>query len=481
MGCLAVKRNGFQMLSDHTDHTRYASPFAWRYGTDEMRSVWSLEHQRRLWRRVWCALAEAQMEAGLLSPAQVADIQAHQDAIDLARAAAIEAEIHHDLMAELRAYAEQCTVGGGGLHLGATSADIQDNADALRIREALGLTVTRLDDVLAALADQIETWADEACMGFTHIQPAEPTTVGYRLAQYAHDLLADRAELVRVRDEVRGKGMKGAVGTGASYAALLDGTGWSARDLERRVMERLGIAAFPVATQTSTRKQDWRVLNGLTGIAASLHKLALDVRVLQSPGYGEWAEPFRERQVGSSAMPFKRNPIMAEKIDSLARWVAGFPRVAWDNAALSVLERTLDDSANRRVALPEAFLAVDEILHVGARLVRDLRIDRAAIARTTAVYGSFSAVEPLLMALSRAGADRQVMHERLRMLSMEAWPAAREGHTGRLRELILADAMITAVLAPARIEQLMDVQHYIGDAPQRAREMALRVQEVLHG
>ena len=295
-------------MSDGYDHTTFLSPFTWRYGSPAMRTVWSQIHQRRLWRRVWLALAEAQSGFGLVSAEQVADVRAHVDEIDMATAEAIEADIHHDLMAELRTFAEQCPVGGGILHLGATSADIQDNAEALRLREALDLILSGLRETLATLAAQIETWADVVCMGYTHIQPAEPTTVGYRLAQYGQDLLVDWAELRRVRDQVRGKGMKGAVGTSASYAELLDGSGGSPADLEARVMTLLGLDAFPVATQTYPRKQDWLVVNALAGLAASLHKMMFDLRVLQSPLFGEWSEPFRSKQVGSSAMPFKRNP-----------------------------------------------------------------------------------------------------------------------------------------------------------------------------
>ena len=203
-------------------HDTYLSPFTWRYGSPEMRALWSETHKRRLWRRIWVALAEAEQAVGLVTAEQVADLRAHQDDVDLARAHEIEAEIHHDLMAEVRTYAEQCPVGGGIIHLGATSMDIEDNADALRIREALDLVLEKQRRLLLAFADQVETWADAPTMAFTHLQPAEPTTEGYRLAQYAQDLLADYDELRRARDGIRGKGFKGAVGTSASYVQLLE-------------------------------------------------------------------------------------------------------------------------------------------------------------------------------------------------------------------------------------------------------------------
>ncbi len=342
------------------DHETYLSPLTWRYGSDEMRRIWSTAHQRRLFRRIWVALAEAQADYGLVTPEQVADLRAHAQDIDIERAHEIEAETHHDLMAEVKTFAEQCPVGGGIIHLGATSMDIEDNADALRLCEGLDLVLERLRALLAGLAEQIEARADQACMGYTHLQPAEPTTVGYRLAQYGFDLLTDLEELQRTRDGLRGKGIKGATGTSASYVQLLasppatGATGSSgspdagemgrARDLEAKVMAKLGLEAFPVATQTYPRKQDWLVLNALAGLAGSLYKFAFDLRILQAQPFGEWNEPFGSRQVGSSAMPFKRNPIRAENMDSLARLVAALPRVAWDNAAHSLLERTLDDS-----------------------------------------------------------------------------------------------------------------------------------------
>ena len=454
------------------DQTVYQSPFSWRYGSQAMRQVWSLLHQRRLWRRVWVALAEAQAELGIVTAEQAADLRAHMAQIDLARAQAIEAVVQHDLMAELKTFAEQCPVGGRILHLGATSADIQDNAEALRLREALDLVIAALVELLQALVAEVDRWADTVCMGYTHIQPAEPTTVGYRLAQYAQDLWFDLHELWHVREGVRGKGIKGAVGTGASYAELVREMGYTPADLEARVMARLGLEAFPVATQTYPRKQEWLVLNALASVAGSLHKMMLDLRVLQSPAVGEWAEPFREQQVGSSAMPFKRNPVTAEKIDSLARWVAALPRVAWDNAALSVLERTLDDSANRRLLLAEAFLAIDEIVRASVKVVRGLRVDREAIARNVSRYGGFAATERLLMALVRAGADRQAMHERLRQHSMTAWAElARSGHNP-LYELLSEDTELLQYLSREQIGALMDASTYTGDASERARTLA---------
>jgi len=461
------------------DEETYLSPFTWRYGSQAMRALWSEAGKRRLWRRIWLALARAQEAAGLVSAAQVADLAAHVDQVDLARAREIEAEIGHDLMAELRTYAEQCPLGGGILHLGATSMDIEDNADALRLRQALQLVRRGVLDLLAALADRIEATCALPTMAYTHLQPAEPTTVGYRLCQYAQDLRLDLEGLDRALAAVKGKGFKGAVGTGASYQQLLAGTGMAPAEMEARILAELDLPAWPVTTQTYPRKVDWLVLSALAGVAGSLHRLALDLRLLQSPPLGEWSEPFGRRQVGSSAMPFKRNPVTAEKVCSLARYVAALPRVAWDNAALSALERTLDDSANRRAALPDAFLAVDEIVGASTRLVRGLRLNEAAIARNLQVYGPFAATEALLMELARAGGDRQAWHERLREHSLAAWAEVQAGRPNPLVDLLLADPDLTRLVPAERVRALFDVRRYVGDAPQRCTAFVSELRELL--
>lgn len=466
------------MVVTASGHESYISPFSWRYGSSQMRAIWSEAYKRRLWRRIWLALAEAQCSFGLVTRAQVEDLQAHVEEVDIERAHQIEAEIHHDLMAELRVFAAQCPLGGAILHMGATSMDIEDNADVLRIRAAMDLILEGLKEVLQALATQIERWAEVVCMGLTHLQPAEPTTIGYRLAQYAQDLWTDYQEARRVRDNLRGKGLSGAVGTSASYVQLL-GSGEAARAMERQVMQAFGLGTFDVTTQTYPRKQDWHILNVLAGVAASLYKFAFDLRILQQPVLGEWTEPFGARQVGSSAMPFKRNPINAENIDSLARYVAALPRVAWDNASHSLLERTLDDSANRRVILPQAFLAVDEMLLRTRRLVRELYIDPEASARLVYAYGAFAATERLLMELVKAGADRQQMHEVIRSHSMRAWEALRRGGENPLTHLLSEDSAITTYLSSERVRTLLDATHYVGDAPTRARALARSLLETL--
>jgi adenylosuccinate lyase len=454
------------------DHENYLSPLTWRYGSEAMRRVWSEAEKRRLLRRFWLALAEAQAEAGLVTAEQVEDLRAHQDEIDIDRATQIEAEIHHDLMAEIRTFAEQSPVGGGIIHLGATSMDALDNVDALRLQRALDLIVGEVQTLLVALVERMEEEADTPVMAFTHIQPAEPTTIGYRLAQYAQDLWEDWRELRRLRANIKGKGLKGAVGTSASYSELLRGTSWTARQLEERVMAKLGLAAFEAATQTYPRKQDLTVVTAVANLGATLHKLAFDLRILQSPPIGEWSEPFGEKQVGSSAMPFKRNPIVAENINSLTRLVAALPRVAWDNAALSILERTLDDSANRRLFLPETFLLMDEALRRSVNLVKKMNFWPGPIARNLAAYGIFAATERVLMEAVKAGGNRQELHEVIREHSMAAWAAVQEGKPNPLRELIANDPRAMRHVPAEKLDDLLDANHHVGDAPERTRRLA---------
>jgi len=457
-------------------HQSYISPFTWRYGSEAMRRLWSETHKRRLMRRVWVALAAAQHRAGLVTAVQLADLRRQQNNVDLDRALEIEKETRHDVMAEIRAFAEQCPQGGPIVHWGATSADITDNADVLRQREALQLLQQQLHTLLTALADRINATADIPTMAHTHIQPAEPTTLGYRFAVYAQDLLQDYHALQQLVSGLKGKGLKGAVGTQASFAEILADSDMSPAEMEAAAMAELALPFFPVATQTYTRQQDLRLMQLLAGIAASLHKFALDFRVLQSPPFGEWAEPFGKKQVGSSAMPFKRNPINTENICSLARYVAGLPAVAWDNASQAILERSLDDSANRRIFIAEGFLATDELLRRGARVVREMVVDETAVARNMQTYGPFAATERVLMALVRAGGDRQQGHEWIREASLQAWAALRQSGENPLAALLAADERITTYLPAAEITTLMDAAAYTGTAAERARALAAEIQ-----
>ena len=340
----------------------YLSPFTWRYGSEEMRALFSETRRRATWRRVWLSLAEAEADLGLLSSKELEGIRrsSREERVDIGKAHEIEKRIKHDLMAELRVFADQAKEGGGKLHLGATSMDIEDNADVMIFAKGLELLLGRLVSCLDAAAERVKRHKGLVCMGWTHLQPAEPTTVGYRFANYAQDLVIDIRLVETIRkDFLKGKGVKGAVGTSASFMKLL-GSDAKVRRLEEDVMSGLGIGYFDVSTQTYPRKLDYLVLSALASVAASCAKFGLDMRVLQSPAFGELSEPIEESQVGSSAMPFKRNPVTAERMCSLARVVSVMPLVAFMNASNTILERTLDDSAARRIVIPEAFLAVDE-------------------------------------------------------------------------------------------------------------------------
>ena len=461
------------------NETTYASPFSWRYAGMELRQLFSERERRKLWRAVWIALAESQLRSGLVSQAELDDLRAHGEDIDLAAALAIEREIGHDLMAEIRVFANQATVGGGKIHLGATSMDIEDTVEMYRLRTALRRIADSLDLLLAAFATQIETHADTVCMGYTHLQPAEPTTIGYRLAIYAQDLLIDRAALAFTYDELSAKGIRGAVGTSASYERLLAGSGRTPADQEHEVLAAFGLTARDVATQTYPRKLDYLLLSQLAGLGASLAKFAADVRILSSPGFGELFEPFGHKQVGSSAMPFKRNPVMSERIDSLARLLPGYAGVAWQNAATNYLERTLDDSANRRTILPEALLCVDELLTLAKSVVGGLRVDERRIAQNLQTYGPFSGTEAVLMEAAKAGADRQEVHEAIRENAMTAYAALARGESNPLERLIGTDERIARFVDLAALHAQLDPSGHIGDAAQRARRLVVRIRTTL--
>lgn len=438
-----------------------------------MRMVWSEANKRLLWRKIWVELARVQSGFGLVSAAQVRDLEEHQADINIPRALEIEAQLHHDLMAEVRTFAEQCPVGGGIIHLGATSMDIEDNADALRLRDALVMIHDKCRTLLRALRLRILESASMEVMAFTHLQPAEPTTLGYRLALIAQDLIACRDKLNAGIDELRGKGFKGAVGTGASYIELLGESRY--HEMEEKLSRSLGISFYPVASQTSPRLQEYWILSVLAGLGAVLNKFAFDLRLMQSPVIGEWTEPFGKKQVGSSAMPFKRNPINAEKMDSLARQLSVYPITAWSNAAHSLLERTLDDSANRRSLLPEACLIADELLRTALKLVEGMVFNPTAMQRNFQQYAPFAATERVLMKSVQAGADRQEMHEILRSLALRAWQQVQAGEPNSLADLVAAEPRINVWLSADEIRRLMSADGYTGIAEERALRIASQI------
>lgn len=452
-------------------HDTFISPLTWRYGSEEMRALFSERHRRILFRKVWIALAQTECEAGLVRESQVAELREHAEDIDIDTAAKWEAELHHDLMAEIKTYAAQCPTAGAIIHLGATSMDIEDNADAIRLKEALGLLTRKVESLLSLFVDKMEEYKAVPCMAFTHIQPAEPTTIGYRFAQTAQDLLHDLDDLRRVRDDIKGKGMKGAVGTSASYVELMKGCAMDAQKLEDRIMDRLGIPAFPAATQVYPRKQDLRVGEAIMNLATTLSRFSLDFRLLMSPPIGEWSEPFGKKQVGSSAMPFKRNPINNEKIDSLARYVESQVNALWQNNSAMILERTLDDSANRRMIIPALFITSDEMVRTASKLLSGMGIHMPAVRRNMQTYGIFAASERLLMELGRAGADRQEMHEVIRENSLKAWDEVQNGRANPLARLLESDPRVLRFMDPEKVATFLNADDYVGLAPQRTERI----------
>ena len=459
------------------DFSTYLSPLTWRYGSDEMRKIFSEKHKYELWRKIWIALAVAQHQVGLVSKEELDDLKKNEKNIDIEKIFELEKDTKHDVVAAIKEFAEKTKIGGGKIHLGATSMDVVDNADMVRIQEALEIVEKKVITILNLLADKIDEYSDFPCLGYTHLQPAEPTTVGYRLAFYAQDLLTSYEFIQFAKKTIKGKGMKGAVGTAASYKELLKdlpaqaGKTISAGELESKVMKSLGIEAALISGQVYPRLFDFIVLNSLVMVTSALAKFAGDLRILQSPLYGEWSEPFGKKQVGSSAMPFKKNPISSENICSLARFVAALPQTASENASLSYLERTLDDSANKRIVIAEAFLTTDQILITAEKIISGLVINRERISFNLRQYASFAASESIILEAVKKGANRQEMHEVLRINSMIAWTDIQNGKKNPMMQLLLGDKLVNKYLNKNQLEKLMEVENHIGDAPERAKEL----------
>ncbi len=460
------------------DFSGFESVFSWRYASKEMRSIWSEEHKRHLLRKVWVALARAQNGFGLVSDEELADICSHEGDVDIERSLEIEKETHHDLMAEIKAFSEQCPIGGGKIHLGATSTDILDNAEAIRIRESFALVIARVRSILSVLSGFIRKNSSVSTMAWTHLQSAECTTVGYRFALYAEEFLRVYSELDGFK--VLGKGLKGACGNASSYEILLGVDG--AEDLERKVLENLGIEAFEVTTQVYPRSQDYRILSLLSEIALACAKIAIDMRMLQSSGIGgEVREAFSKNQVGSSAMPFKRNPISMEKVSSLCRMVQSFAQVAWENGANSILERTLDDSANRRIIISGGFLCIDEILITVEKTFSTLELDPVAIKNNLDKFGVYSGTEVLIMEACKKGADRQVMHEEIRKESMRSYENLRATGRNNLAELLSDNEYVLKYLDKTTIIKHIDAYSSLRFSERRALRICDMIGKVLDG
>ncbi len=459
------------------DYSNYLSPFSWRYGSEKMRQLFSEENKFKIWRKIWVALAKAQHKAGLVSKEELEDLQKNQNNLDIERILEIETETKHDLVAAIKEFAEKASLGGGKIHFGATSMDVVDNTDTLRMKEALNLVEEKLIKILTIFFKKIEQYSDYPTLGYTHLQAAEPTTIGYRFAFYANDLLIDLKYLKFVKQNLKAKGFKGAVGTSASFEEMLSSNGSSAIKMEKEVLDELNLEPLLISSQVYSRKIDFLVLSVLSSIASSLAKFAGDLRILQSPGFGEWMEPFEEKQVGSSAMPFKKNPLNSEKICSLARLVSDLPTVALENASYSNLERTLDDSANKRVIIPEAFLAVDEILDVASKILEGMNINENRVDFNLDQFAPFAATETIILEAVKNGADRQVVHEVIRQISMKAWERIQKGRSNPMKILLCTNKELTKYVKVSKIVQLLKVPKHIGDASERSLLLVKKIKQ----
>jgi len=445
----------------------YRDPLVERYASREMLEIFSAGHRYRTWRRLWLALAECEHELGLeITREQVEELRAHvDDPIDWDRVAEIERELRHDVMAHIAHFGERCPRARSIIHLGATSCFVTDNADILLARDGLRLLRTRLVALLAAFRDFALAHKDVPTLGYTHFQPAQLTTIGKRAALWAQDFLLDLQEVDRRLEELRFRGVKGTTGTQASFLRLFDGDDARVEELDRRVSERMGFERrFLITGQTYSRKQDDAVLHALSGIAQSAHKFSTDVRLLQA--IGDMEEPFEKSQVGSSAMPWKRNPMRLERISSLAKYVLSQAQnAAWIHAT-QWFERTLDDSANRRLSIPQSFLAVDALLVVCVNVVRGLVVHPEIVRRRLEEELPFMASETVLMLAVRQGGDRGELHERIRGHAMEVARARKErGARNDLLERLAADPAFAKVRE--RIAELGDPAAHIGRAPRQ--------------
>jgi adenylosuccinate lyase len=464
-----------------TSLDRFDHPLTGRYASEEMQRLFSTGNRYTTWRRLWLALASAEKELGLEIPDEALEqMLAHLEVTgdDLDRVREYEKRTRHDVMAHLEAFADRAPAAKPILHLGATSAYVGDNADLIITRDALDLVITRVLAVVAALAAFAARWADEPALGMTHFQPAQPTTVGKRACLWLQDFLLDLERLRFERDRLQMRGVKGTTGTQATFLELFDGDHNKVRALDRRVAETLGFSScYPVTGQTYPRKVDAFVLDALSGVGQSAAKFATDIRLLAR--LKELREPLAEGQVGSSAMPYKANPMRSERVTALSRWLISIAANPAQTAASQWLERTLDDSANRRMALPEAFLSTDAILRIVHNVADGLQVFPAMIARNLAEELPLMASEAILMEAVRRGGDRQAVHERLRLHARAAATAVlTDGGANPFLGLVADDSEVP--LDRSELDALLDPARFVGRAPQQVREfLAENVQPVL--
>ena len=449
-------------MSDNMD--RYVSPLSERYASREMQYIFSPDMKFRTWRRLWIALAETEKELGLpITEEQIAELKAHAEDINYEVAKAREKEVRHDVMSHVYAYGVQCPKAKGIIHLGATSCYVGDNTDIIVMTEALKLVKKKLVNVLAELASFAGKYKDLPTLAFTHFQPAQPTTVGKRATLWMQEFYLDLEDLDYVLSTMKLLGSKGTTGTQASFLELFDGDMDKVNALDPMIAEKMGFqACYPVSGQTYSRKIDTRVLNVLAGIAASATKMSNDIRLLQH--LKEVEEPFEKNQIGSSAMAYKRNPMRSERIASLSRYVIADALNPAITSATQWFERTLDDSANKRLSIPEGFLAIDGILDLCLNVVDGLVVYDKVITKHMMAELPFMATENIMMDAVKNGGNRQELHEKIRQLSMQAGKNVKEeGKDNNLLELIAADPEFNLTLE--QLQATMEPSKYVGRAP----------------
>ena len=451
---------------------RYQSPLSERYASKEMQYIFSPDMKFRTWRKLWIALAETEKELGLnITQEQIDELKAHAEDINYDVAKEREKIVRHDVMSHVYAYGVQCPKAKGIIHLGATSCYVGDNTDIIVMSEALKLVRKKLVNVIAELAKFADTYKNQATLAFTHFQPAQPTTVGKRATLWLQEFMMDLEDLTYVQGTLKLLGSKGTTGTQASFLELFEGDQETIDKIDPMIAKKMGFeACYPVSGQTYSRKVDTRVLNILAGIAASAHKMSNDIRLLQH--LKEVEEPFEKTQIGSSAMAYKRNPMRSERIASLSRYVLCDALNPAITSATQWFERTLDDSANKRLSIPEGFLAIDGILDLCLNVVDGLVVYPKVIEKHMMAELPFMATENIMMDAVKAGGDRQELHERIRELSMEAGKTVKvEGKDNNLLELIAADPAFNLSLED--LQKSMDPSKYVGRAPRQV-EVFLR-------
>lgn len=453
---------------------RYISPLSGRYASKEMQYIFSQDKKFTTWRRLWIALAEAERELGLnISEEQIAELKEHVNDINYDVAIAREKEVRHDVMSHVYAYGMQCPKAKGIIHLGATSCYVGDNTDIIIMTEGLKLVKKKLVNVMSKLADFADKYKALPTLAFTHFQPAQPTTVGKRATLWLMELTLDYDDICYLIDSMKLLGSKGTTGTQASFLELFDGDHEKIKKIDNLIAKKMGFAdCFPVSGQTYSRKVDSRVLNVLAGIASSAHKFSNDIRLLQH--LKEVEEPFEKSQIGSSAMAYKRNPMRSERIASLSRYVMSDLMNPYITAATQWFERTLDDSANKRLSVPEAFLAIDGILDLYMNVADGLVVYEKVIEKHIMAELPFMATENIMMDAVKRGGDRQELHEKIRTLSMEAGRNVKErGLDNNLLELIAAEPSFNVTLE--ELKKQMDPSKYTGRSKEQVEDFLKEV------